>query len=259
MPVNSARDVCHLAKPAIFFGEAENETAEMLSAQGKAREVDGKTAEIEARNTGVLCKIRAVFGEIPATMRQAAVSSPRDAGLYGRASWLLPWTSKTSGKASPTLPNERANLGMDARADTNEQADSGKKLAVLPKKISLSGSAMSLASVAGNMEACRRVKPTEPPTASPSPQILLACDGTLLPSDDAGQRAQRTIHGFGIGKCLRHVRLQHHNICALRVTARIPATHSAGEIIFRLHFRFGCFARCFLHGSLVLFGWRVAR
>ena len=58
-----------------------------------------------------------------------------------------------------------------------------------------------------------------------------------LSANDVCQRAQRTVHGFGVGEDFGHVRFQNHNVRATMVTPDIFAPDAAGEIVFHPQFR----------------------
>ena len=81
----------------------------------------------------------------------------------------------------------------------------------------------------------------------------------LLAADDARQCAQRVVHGFGVGKKLGHVRLQHHHVRAALVAPEMFAAHAGGKIIFRLHLFIGRFSGWLLHIVFFRGGWRAAR
>src|SRR5881628_2315932 len=88
---------------------------------------------------------------------------------------------------------------------------------------------------------------------------LFGCQGILLLTDDAGQRAERSVDDLGAGEHFGYVRFEHDHIRALRITARILSPHPAREIIFCPHFGFGFFLRPFLHSFLVRAGWLAGR
>ena len=56
--------------------------------------------------------------------------------------------------------------------------------------------------------------------------------------DDRDQGPKRIIHCSRIGKQLRHVRLEKHDIRALRVSRGVFPPHTSAEVIFGSHVRF---------------------